>query len=238
MKKVFIFILLLLLTGKVFAENFESERYKIQFGDVNIGGDKDLRSSGYDLSVSLGQTAAGEFHNNGYIVKAGFQYIYSIIPFRFSISNVNIDLGTLIPNTPSTAATTLTVSFGGPGVYQVTAIEMDSLKKNTGTEIPDTSCNGGTDSCSESQSKLWTSNTAYGFGYNMSGQDIPSDFVGGGYFRRFPNLKEGETSQTVMSSTNVGRNRQAKVTFKANVLPIQEVGSYQTVIRFTATQSF
>lgn len=238
MRRVLIFTFLLFICGKVFAENFESERYKIQFGDVNIGGEKDLRSSGYDLSVSLGQTAAGEFHANGYIVKAGFQYIYSIIPFRFSISNVNIDLGTLIPNTPSTAETTLTVSFGGPGEYQVTANELDSLKKNTGTEIQDTSCNGEPDLCTESSAKKWTSNTAYGFGYNMSGQDIPSDFKNAGYFRRFPNLREGESSQTVMSSTNVGRSRRSKVTFKANVSPIQEVGSYQTVIRFTATQGY
>lgn len=238
MKKAILLLLFLIIAGNVVAENFESERYKIQFGDVNIGGEKDLRSSGYDLSVSLGQTAAGEFHANGYIVKAGFQYIYSIIPFRFSISNTNIDLGTLIPNTPSTAATTLTVSFGGPADYQVTGIEMDSLKKNTGTEIPDTNCNGDADSCSESLAKKWTNNTTYGFGYNMTGSDIPSDFLAGGYFRRFPNLKEGEAAQTVMSSTNVGRNRQAKVTFKANISAIQEVGSYQTVIRFTATQSY
>jgi len=41
-----------------------------------------------------------------------------------------------------------------------------------------------------------------------------------------------------MSSTNVGRNRQATVTFKVNISPVQPAGSYQTIINFIATPSF
>ncbi len=238
MKKIFIFVLLILLAGKVFAENFESERYKIQFGDLNIGGENSLNSDNYDLSVSLGQTAAGQFQSDGYFVKAGFQYIHSTIPFKFSISNVNIDLGTLIPNSPAEAATTLTVSFGRGGYYQVTTAETASLKKSSGVEIPDTDCNGADDSCTETSAKKWTENKAYGFGYNMTGSDIPVDFINKSYFRRFPNLSEEEAPQTVMSSPNVGRNRQAQVTFKANISALQEAGTYQSVIKFTAQPSY
>ena len=83
----------------VFADNMESSTYRIQMGTINIGG-KDQTSDSYKLGTSLGQTAANEFSSSGYIVKAGFQYIHSIIPFRFSLSSTNINLGTLSPNTP------------------------------------------------------------------------------------------------------------------------------------------
>lgn len=221
----------------VFAENFKSDRYRIQFGNVSLGGEN-LDSTSYDLSVSLGQNAAQTFSSAGYIVKAGFQYLHSIIPFRFSISNTNINFGTLIASTPATATTTLTVYFGGAGQYQVTAIEENPLKKSAGVTIPDTSCDGGAETCTESSAKQWTSSSAYGFGYNMSGNDIPSDFTNSNYFRPYPDRSAAESAAVVMSSSDVGSNRQSTVTFKVNVSSLQEAGSYNTVVQFTATPSF
>lgn len=225
------------LAFSVFAVNMESSRFKIESANTtSAAGNKS--STNYKLSDTIGQLAAGEFSSSGYVVKAGFQYINSIIPFRFSISNTNISLGNLVPNTPSTATTTLTVYFGGAGQYQVTAIEEQPLKTLSGNSIPDTSCNGGAETCTESLAKIWDSNSAYGFGYNMSGDDIPSDFISSSYFRPFPDRSAGESPVVVMSSTNVGKNRQATLTFKANISPIQKAGSYQTVINFVATPSF
>ncbi|MBI2051404.1 hypothetical protein HYT33_01445 [Candidatus Roizmanbacteria bacterium] len=229
--------ILVLSFGSVFAANYESERYRIQFGEVNIGG-ANLNSANYDLSVSLGQTAAEEFQSQGYIVKAGFQYLHSIIPFQFSITDVSIDLGTLSPNKPQTAQTTLIVSFGGAGQYQVTAAEENPLRALSGKTIEDTSCNGEAHTCTDTSAKLWTSNASYGFGYNMSGDDVPQDFINSNYYRPFPDLSNNEPPQIVMSNQDVGKNRQAVVTFKANISPSQEVGSYQTVVKFTATPSY
>jgi len=72
----------------------------------------------------------------------------------------------------------------------------------------------------------------------MSGNDIPSDFLNNTYFRPFPDRQENETPSVVMSSTNVGKNRQATMTFKVNISPIQPAGKYQTIINFVATPSF
>ncbi len=227
---------LLHLSG-VYAINMDSSNFRIQFGNVNIGA-KDQTSTNYNLSTTLGQLAAGEFQSTGYIVKAGFQYIHSIVPFRFSISDISINLGTLSPETPSTAETTLTVYFGGAAEYQVTAIEEGPLQTLSGNSIPDTNCNGGVNTCTETQAKPWTLNSAYGFGYNMSGNDVPADFIDSTYYRPFPDRTTGESPARVMSSINVGKNRQATVTFKGNVSSIQPAGSYQTVINFVATPSF
>ncbi|MGB9707454.1 MAG: hypothetical protein ACPL1D_01745 [Microgenomates group bacterium] len=222
----------------VFAVSMESPLFKIESASVsNAAGEKS--STNYRLSDTLGQLAAGEFSSTGYIIKAGFQYIHSIIPFSFSISKTRIDLGTLLPNTPSTDQTVLTVSFGSSGQYQVTAQEIGPLSTLNGANfIPDTQCDGGSNTCNETLAKPWTNNSAYGFGYNMSGNDIPSDFIDSTYFRPFPDRLQNEPPAIVMSSTNVGRNRQATMTFKVNVSSVQPAGNYQTVINFVATPSF
>ncbi|MFZ6034541.1 MAG: hypothetical protein ACOYUB_00090 [Patescibacteria group bacterium] len=230
--------LFLLIGVGVSAVSMESPRFQIKNANVNsASGDKS--SSGYKLSDTIGQTAAGQFSSAGYVVKAGFQYIHSIIPFQFSISDTNISLNTLVPNTPATATTVLSVSFGSAGQYQVTAIEEGTLRTLTETNsIPDTECDGGVDTCTETTAKTWTSNSAYGFGYNMDGNDIPADFLSTDYFRPFPDRTAAEAPAVVMSSADVGRNRQATMTFKANISSVQPAGSYQTIVNFVATPGF
>jgi len=219
------------------AVDMESSRFRIESANTtSAAGNKS--STNYKLSDTIGQLAAGEFSSTGYVVKAGFQYLHSVIPFRFSISNININLGNLVPNTPSTATTTLTVYFGGAGQYQVTTIEETPLKTLSGNSISDTVCDGGIETCSESQAKTWSSTTAYGFGYNMSGDDVPADFTSSTKYRPFPDRSSAESPAVIMSSSNVGKNRQATLTFKANVSPVQPAGSYQTIINFVATPSF
>lgn len=235
---IFNFSFLTFNLSEVNAVSMDSSSFRIESASVNDGaGNKS--STNYQLSDTLGQLAAGEFSSSGYIIKAGFQYLHSIIPFRFSISNIQINFGTVVASTPVTDTTNLTVSFGGAGQYQVTAAELGPMTSLAGgNTISDTSCNGGADTCTETSSKVWTSNSAYGFGYNMSGNDVPSDFINTTYYRPFSDRNAAETPSVVMSNTNVGKNRQSTVTFKLNISAIQPAGTYQTVINFVATPSY
>ncbi len=222
---------------KIQAINMESSKFKMESANVSTAaGSKS--SDNYQLSDTVGQTVAGQFASSGYVIKAGFQYLKSIIPFRFTVSNTNVNLGTLIPNTFSTSQITLKVDFGSAGEYQVLAYEEYPMKNPTGITIPDTSCNGGSETCNKLLAKLWNSTSTYGFGYNMSGDDIPADFINSNYFRPFANKENGDNPVVIMSSSNVGRNRQSTLTFKANISSVQPAGSYQTVIHFIAIPSF
>jgi len=115
LKNIIFAILLLtipysLITIHSFAVLMDSSQFKIESANVEIaGGNKS--STSYKLSDTVGQLAAGEYSSSGYVVKAGFQYLHSIIPFSFSISDTNIAFGTLVPDIPSTATTNLTISF-------------------------------------------------------------------------------------------------------------------------------
>lgn len=248
----------------VSAINMQSNEYRIQFGTINSGGQKmiDPVDNLYNLSTSVGQAAAKEFQSSGYIVKAGFQYIYSRIPFTFSLSTIRVDFGSLIPNTPATAPLILSVSFGGAGQYLVTARADAPLTVISGTNtISFTACNGGVDTCIITNAKQWTSASAYGFGYGMTGQDIPTDFINSTYYRPFANRLISEDPATVMQSSNVTADitptpnpaftpapaltgfphdttHQATMTMKVNISGLQPAGTYATVIRFLATPSF
>ena len=226
----------------------DSARYHIQFGNINIGA-ANISSSEAKLSTTLGQLAANKFDSSGYIVKAGFQYIHSIIPFRFSISKTSIDFNTLIPDTPSEVVATFSAYFGAAGQYQITAAEEGTLQTLSSSSIVDTSCNGGGQTCNETTPAVWDSTSAHGFGYSMlvPGDDIPTSFTdcynnngSKQCYRPFPNLlaPTPETPAVVMSSVNVGKNRQAIIRFKANVSGTQESGSYQTIISFVATPTY
>lgn len=230
----------------IFADFLYSPNYQIEAPNLNIGSTTFTSpGSGTKISSTLGQTAAEQFSSNGYFVRAGFQYIFSIAPFTFTLSNTNIALGNLTPGRPSTATTDLTVSFSSANGYQVTAREDDSLKTLNGTAIVDTACDSGAP-CTISSANTWSSNSAYGFGYNMNSNnypnDVPADFASLKY-RPFANTALSQDPVIVMfadtttspAHLHAGSTRQSTMTFKVNVPVSQTAGSYTTVIRFTAT---
>jgi hypothetical protein len=227
---------LVLSTDNVRAQGvIQSPNYVIQMPNLNSGAGIPT-SSHYGISTTIGQTAQGLATSSGYLVKSGFQYIYSIIPFSFSISSISINFGDLIPQTAATASGTLTVSSGGAGGYQVKASENHPLKiSSSASTIPNTNCDT---TCTNTTAGVWSSTTKYGFGFNMSGNDIPADFTDLTYFRPFADRDSSENPQVVMSSIYVGRGRQSTVTYKVNISGIQPAGIYNNIITFTAIPSY
>ena len=128
-------------------ERIESPNYRIIFPNFNSGAGIPT-STNYNLNTTIGQNAPGLYSSAGYRVKAGFQYINSIIPFSFSVSDIQKNFGTLTPQTPSTTTSTLIVSAGGAGGYLVKASENHPLQtSNASDSIIDTLCDT---TCSES----------------------------------------------------------------------------------------
>lgn len=216
-------------------ERVESSNFRIEFPNLNSGAGIPS-SDNYRLDSTIGQTVAGRFASAGYITRAGFQYIHSIIPFSFSISDIQKNFGTLTPGTPSTSSSTIIVSAGGAGGYSVKAFENNPLKTSDGgNTIIDTLCDT---TCSETTAAVWTSGTKYGFGFNMDGDDIPADFTNTTYFRQFSDASSLESPAVIMSSNNVGTSRTATITYKINVSGVQPAGIYQNKITFIAIPSY
>lgn len=216
-------------------ERVESTNYRIIFPNLNSGAGIPT-STNYSLNSTLGQTGPGEYSSSGYKVRAGFQYINSIIPFSFTVSDIQKNFGTLTPNTPSTSTSTITVSAGGAGGYSVKASENNPLMTADSADIIiDTLCDT---TCSETTAGVWTSASKYGFGFNMTGDDIPGDFTDSTYYRQFADRSNSEIAQIIMSSGNVGRSRTSTITYKMNIGTTQPAGIYRNVIMYTAIPSY
>lgn len=229
-------LLCLFLAGPVLAVHpMESDNFTIDWPNLNMGAG--VPSSGnYGLGVTTGQIAPGLYESTGYKVRAGFQYIHSIIPFTFTLDKISVDFGALTVGVGTTDTIGLEVSCGSAGGYSVTAQENNPLTSTALSTIPDTTCDPG-DTCDESDEGTWTLSTTYGFGYNMGGTDVPSEFSGGKY-KQYADMSLSETPQAVMSGSNVGRSKQATMTLKVNVSGIQAAGVYENIITFIATPTY
>lgn len=218
------------------ADNLLSPSFEVKMSTINItGGEKS--SASYRLTDTVGQTAQGEFNSSGYTIKAGFQYVTTIIPFSFTISDIDLDFGSLVPGTPSILTNVLTVTTGSAFGYTVKAIEDHPLRLyNSLITIADTACDLASP-CSISDATVWADNTRYGFGYNVQGDDSVAEFVDGTYYRPFP-IQGTDDPVTVMEKSGVTASSSATVKYKVNISGSQAAGLYQNAIQYIATPAF
>jgi len=223
---------------QVKADRMESDSYVIQFGNFNMSAGEETSSS-YNMTHTMGQIAPGPFDTGGtnYYVYSGFQYIYQIHYFGFSISNLDVDLGLLTASIHNTASTDLTVNARGAGGYNIYAYELKPLTHDTSpsTTIPDTNCDSG---CTISSASVWTTQSNPGFGFNMSGTNVSSDFTDSTYFRPFADDSDGDAMQVIMTSSDIAKDDLATVNLKAGVSGNQAAGQYQTGLVFVAVPGY
>lgn len=215
-----------------------NDRYILHEGNFNYTSGE-ASGADYGLTFTGGELAQGLFSGPNYLVRSGFQYYYSIIPFEFYVSSQFVDFGPLIPNTPVTRTNRLVLSNGSAFGYDVVAYENHALRLfSQGVDIPDTTCDNGT--CSETTSDEWILTTTYGFGYrcdNITGNECNSDFSSADYYKQFSNLEQAETPESVMSGANVGEDFETEITYKVNISSTQPAGLYQNLITYIATPS-
>jgi hypothetical protein len=221
------------------AERLESNSYVIQFGNFNIGsGGGDTAS--YGLTYTIGQTAPGpfgEYGSSSYFIGSGFQYIYQIQTFGFSIDNTAIDLGELTVGVHNSAANKLTITTRGAGGYTIYAYEQTPMTHSNGSStIADTTCDAGT--CTQAIAGVWTDQDIPGFGFNVVGDDAAADFLDGTYFRQFADDSTAEDMQVIMSDTDIASSEQATVTYKIGIDGNQAAGNYQTGVVYVAVPGY
>jgi hypothetical protein len=230
----------------IFAQTFNSDSYKIQWGNFNMTSGRKT-STNYTLTDTVGQNAPGQFDSDGYTLKSGAQYAYeSTYGFSFQIDNLDLYFGYLTPNYASTQSNTITISSPAGHGYQVLVNEDHTLSSfGTNSTIPDTTCDAGT--CSESVSGVWTQTSSYGFGFNATGLDDGGNptgigtsgiFANNSYFRQFANAKNNESNQIIMEETVPVKSRSAKITYRIVIGPNQPGGTYQNSINFIAVPKY
>jgi hypothetical protein len=221
-----------------FADQLYSSEYNIDMSNLNITGGRKT-GGGYNLTDTVGQTIQGQFDVTGYRIRAGFQYINSLIPFTFIISKLAIDFGTLSPLVPKTDTHTLTISSGAAYGFAVTAIEDHRLQIDNSNYIIDTTCDSATP-CTITDANIWSDDTnSYGFGYNMSGDNVDTtDFATTNHYRPFANASLSHTPTVVMESSLATRSATSTIKYKVNIGGSQQAGNYENGIQFIATPTY
>lgn len=232
-------LLFFLYTQELKAQtSMSNNSYIIRWPNLNSFAGRSTNDD-FNLGITGGQTAPGLYTGSNYKVRAGFQYINSIIPFSFSITSPFIDFGPITPGSPVTRTNRLTVSNGSAYGYSVLANENHPLRAfESGFTIPDTTCDTGT--CNETTASEWINLTTYGFGYrcdNITGTDCNTDFNTANYYKQFASSESAELSQPVMIGANVGREITGEITYKINISNTQAAGNYQNIITYIAVPS-
>lgn len=205
-------------------------------------------SVNYSLTDSVGQIAPGQFDSAGYTVKAGFQYAYDLQAnqFSFSIDDLDIGFGSLVPDVGTTQSNIITITTPSGHGYEILAVEDKPLSIiGTHTTIPDTTCNGN--SCTTSVSAPWTNADAYGFGFSAVGVNSSMVATGIGtsnyfadptFYRPFASVADNIPAQVFMSEDKPVTDRSARITYKVNIPAYQSAGSYQNSINFIAIPKY
>lgn len=228
------------------ADNLSSPNYRIQMGNFNItSGEK--TGGGYSVTDTVGQNAPGQYGQIGepFRVFAGFQYLQALGKFSFRITSTAdetrpitwIDFGTLTPGTFANASFRLFISARGAGGYSVTAYQTNPLTNpQNGATIDSGDCDGG---CSYETAAAWTSPANPGFGYRMSGTDVPSVFTSNpSYYKTFADISLDQPPQIVMSNAGVVKNHEATVTLQTAISGSQAAGTYENQLVFIATPGY
>lgn len=183
-----------------------------------------------------------QFDSQGYTTKEGLSFIYTHTPFSFSVSDLILDMGILSPEQPATASSQLIIATGSAGGYSVSAYENSSLKTpDNSASIPDTSCNYS--QCTRSLAQSWTDNTAYGFGFNLKGDNTALDFETLDFYRPFANKTKGQPAQIIIAAQiNVPNPpsyiKKTTISLKVNVSTDQKVGKYANSINLLALPNY
>jgi hypothetical protein len=240
----FILFFIFSFPEKIKSQSFTSPTYNIEFGNFNMTSGK-KNSPSYTLTDTVGQNAPGKFTNTGYVVKAGFQYIYDTLEkFSFSISDLDLPFGSLTPNIGSTQTNIITITTPSGHGYEILAIANHPLLVNNYT-IPDTSCNSN--DCTKTTSAPWTLSTAYGFGFNALGINSSGTvtnigtsnyFTDSTYYRPFASLSKNDLPQVFMSEDTRVKEHSAKITYKINISQNQASGTYSNLINLIAIPKY
>lgn len=227
------------LAQSLFNGTMSNDNYILKMGNFNESAGKGTNSQ-FKVTSTTGQTGPGLYSGANYTVRAGFQYIYSIIPFRFTITGNVVNFGILSASNPVTRTSTLTINNQSAGGYTVKAYENHQLLlPGAGQVIPDTTCDSGT--CTDTTASPWTSSLTYGFGYRCDIVDAtnycPSDFSTSTNYKQFADLSKSENAVTLMSGQSA-RSQRAQITYKANISATQPAGLYTNVITYIATPTY
>ncbi len=242
MRRIVVSIFIIYLFASLSTNQVYGQKFKLKTKAVSVGSESE--SSLSPLSNRLDSKQEGQFHINGFVFLTGYSYLKALQPMKIEVDDTHIELGKLTNGKISKSA--FNISIIAPASFAIKVNQNGPLSSIEGsTIIPDTSCNGGRQKCTESIGRAWTKHNEAGFGYRFDSNFATNDFKSESNFRRFPDKKAHENSAIVMQGgtpiENVSNNIRlytGKLTAKAVAFEQKNESVYSTIIDLIAIPSY
>ena len=150
----------------------------------------------------------------------------------------SVAFGSISLATANDLAQQLSCVTNAKGGYVVTVYEQNPMTNiASGSTIPDTNCGGN--GCSPTLDAFWNNFNNSGWGYTLQNVNVANpvfDYLSGGY-RAF-GVGPGGAQQIMRNPSTPSTREQAYVCYRLSAAPIQEAGSYEAKLVYTATATF
>lgn len=219
--------LFFLATGNCFSQ-MSSGTYKINADSINFGG-APSSSATYKLSDTMGEIATGPSASGTYKMYAGFWYMVNTY-LSLTVDSHTKDLGSLLPGSPVTGQSTVTVSTDSWDGYVLNVSKDHKMRHTDGTTTIDD--HNGT----IATPLLWQSPNNLGFGFTIiSGTNVESKWGSSPNYKysAFPDVATTAHTKSDFKS----EADDTVIGYKADVLASQKSGAYSCTITYTAVGS-
>ena len=225
----------LLLTGVSKASTMSDDNYII---DLNPEVTASPQTHLQDVK-GTSDVRQGVINGDGFTVEQGFDYIFGLNDFVFSLSPLIIDYGPFSPTNPVTRLQNLSVNVGSAFSYSVSVVEDHELILQNGNtiSIPSTTCDDGL--CSKEFASGWSNPLTFGFGYSckaLTGNDCVIKKSGG--FMEFPNQIDSDNVENIMDGTGSDKIKKSEIIYKVNTATTQSKGLYSNTITYIAVPGY
>lgn len=159
--------------------------------------------------------------------------------FRFTISSTIIEYDQFSPTNPIIRENTLALQNLSNPTYMIFGSEDTQLKDESGTFIPDTTCDNG--ACTEHVGALWDNTLSFGFGYrceNTMKTNCMSDFLNENQYKQFANESAKENPAIIMKGMRDTKPIGIDIFYKVNTAASQAKGIYTNTITYIAVPGY
>jgi hypothetical protein len=241
--KRIIVLLAILLALPVMAHAAQSASTDYQVNEVffGAGGELNACSTNYCSKQAAGETAVGNTQSPGYQSQAGFNTDRSAY-IQFTVSNTNIDLGTLSPDATATATASFSVkaylAHGYSVVnasppptnesHQLTPIGPAPAISQVGTEQFGINLAANTTPTTFGVNPVQVPDSSFGYGFASINYDTPNNYM----------YAEGASQGTVAESLSSTSETDYTISYIFNISHVTPGGTYSFHHVLVATATY
>ncbi len=224
------------LVPRAYGQTDSPQRMNIQGGRTTWEA-LDPNTPSHTLNDVMGESNAGLFNRNGYVLQSGHRNRAQSSRFTVSLNIPSLDYGTINKNQSITKDINIVVSFPDLPGYTLSFAQDHPLMSPSGKIIPDTVCDNAKVPCNTRHASTWVNPQIPGFGYRVENPLSSPDFSPPDQYRPFTSLGllDRRPAIVIQSYTNAASVEQTITSVKLLSLDANSADQFTNTIIITAS---